>query len=181
MPKKFSVLVCVLPWLIPLSLATDKAPKVLLLTFQDIPCTFFLNRTQKDSFLMTRIIADSSSLILLAKCGLIETVCMLFDVVVPSAVVREVVSENLVEKYPDAATISELISKKSITVKDTGNDELPIPISIHSGEKEALILAMRLKGAVLATDDGKAIKAARFLKVPFIITPKIVTEYLKIF
>ena len=129
---------------------------------------------------MTQIVADSSSLILLAKCGLIETVCKLFDVVVPSAVVLEAATENLVKNYPDAATISELISKGAIIVESTGSDELPLPISIHQGEKEALILAMRLKGAVLATDDGKAIKAARFLKVPFIITPKIITELFRL-
>ncbi|KKL55926.1 hypothetical protein LCGC14_2250510 [marine sediment metagenome] len=33
---------------------------------------------------------------------------------------------------------------------------------------------------MLATDDGKAIKAARFLKVPFVITPKIVTELFRL-
>ena len=35
---------------------------------------------------------------------------------------------------------------------------------------------MTLPDSVLATDDGKAIRAARFLKVPFVITPKIVAE-----
>jgi hypothetical protein len=32
------------------------------------------------------------------------------------------------------------------------------------------------EGAVLATDDGKAIKTCRFLNLPFIISPKIATE-----
>jgi len=31
-------------------------------------------------------------------------------------------------------------------------------------------------GAVVATDDGKAIKTCRFLNLPFIISPKIATE-----
>ena len=34
--------------------------------------------------------------------------------------------------------------------------------------------------AIFATDDGKAIKAARFLKVPFIITPRIVLELFRL-
>jgi hypothetical protein len=32
------------------------------------------------------------------------------------------------------------------------------------------------EGAVLATDDGKAIKTCRFMNLPFIISPKIATE-----
>ena len=43
-----------------------------------------------------------------------------------------------------------------------------------------MLLAIKLKRALLATDDGKAIKAARFLKVPFIITPKIVVELFRL-
>jgi hypothetical protein len=39
---------------------------------------------------------------------------------------------------------------------------------------------MRFEGAILSTDDGKAIKAARFLKVPYFITPKIVTELFRL-
>ena len=39
---------------------------------------------------------------------------------------------------------------------------------------------MEMKDSVFATDDGKAIKAARFLKIPFVISPKIVTELFKL-
>jgi hypothetical protein len=41
-------------------------------------------------------------------------------------------------------------------------------------------LAKKLEGSLLATDDGKAIKAARFFNVPFIITPKIVVELFRL-
>lgn len=40
--------------------------------------------------------------------------------------------------------------------------------------------ALTLPNSVLATDDGKAIRAARFLKIPFIITPKIVVELFRL-
>ena len=43
-----------------------------------------------------------------------------------------------------------------------------------------LLLAMELGGSVLATDDGKAIKAARFFNVPFIVTPKIVFDLFRL-
>ena len=51
---------------------------------------------------------------------------------------------------------------------------------LHKGEEEALLLAVKLDGALFATDDGKAIKAARFFNVPFIVTPKIVVELFRL-
>jgi len=86
----------------------------------------------------------------------------------------------MVKKYPDAALISDLISKGSIRVKDPGATKTHLSISIHSGEKEALLLAMKMEGSIFATDDGKAIRAARFLRVPFIITPKLVVELFRL-
>ena len=125
---------------------------------------------------MARMVADSSALILLAKCSLLEIVCDLFDVIVPRAVSIEVASEDLVKNYPDAALIAELTSKGAIKIQSPGSDRHSLPLSLHEGEKEALLLAINLDRSIFATDDGKAIKAARFSNVPFIITPKIVIE-----
>jgi len=44
---------------------------------------------------MTRMVADSSALILLAKCGPLEIVCNLFEIIVPKAVNIEVATEDL--------------------------------------------------------------------------------------
>ncbi len=125
---------------------------------------------------MARVVADSSALILLAKCSLLEIVCDLFDVIVPNAVYLEVASEDLVKNYPDAALISDLKSKGLIKVQSPSSERSPLPLSLHKGEEEALLLAIELDRSLFATDDGKAIKAARFFNVPFIITPKIVGE-----
>jgi predicted nucleic acid-binding protein len=129
---------------------------------------------------MLRLIADSSSLILLAKCGLLERLSERCELVVPLTVVNEVASEDLVRMYPDAALIAELISNGAISVKDPAASEIIAPISLHEGERQALMLAKEIEGALLATDDGKAIKAARFLKIPFIISPRIVTELFRL-
>ena len=129
---------------------------------------------------MEQMIADSSALILLAKCGLLELVCKRFKLFVPLAVVDEVASAKLVRAYPDAALISELITKGVITVQTPSVAEFTVPISLHQGEKQALMLAKELERSVLATDDGKAIKASKFLNVPFIISPKIVTELFRV-
>jgi len=129
---------------------------------------------------MALMVADSSTLILLAKCSLLEIVCDLFEVVVPKAVIVEVASEDLVKNYPDAALISKLTSKGAIKVQSPDSSKLPLPISLHKGEEEALLLAKKLGRSMFATDDGKAIKAARFFNVPFIITPKIVVELFRL-
>ena len=129
---------------------------------------------------MDRIVADSSALILLAKCSLLEIVCDLFDVIVPKSVSIEVASEDLVKNYPDAALISDLMSKGLIKVQSPGSDSPPLPLSLHKGEKEALLLAIKLDRSLFATDDGKAIKAARFFNIPFIVTPKIVVELFRL-
>ena len=129
---------------------------------------------------MAQMVADSSALILLAKCSLLEIVCDLFEVVVPTTVTFEVASEDLVKNYPDAALISDLMSKGTIKVQSPVTAGLTLPVSLHRGEEDALLLAIKLGRSLLATDDGKAIKAARFLKLPFIITPKIVVELFRL-
>jgi predicted nucleic acid-binding protein len=129
---------------------------------------------------MALMVADSSALILLAKCGLLEIACDFFDVNVPAAVIIEVASEKLIKSYPDAALISTLTSEGAIKVQSPGSDRPPIPISLHKGEEEALLLAIKLGRSLMATDDGKAIKAARFFNVPFIVTPKIVVELFRL-
>ncbi|RLC10754.1 MAG: hypothetical protein DRH43_05705 [Deltaproteobacteria bacterium] len=128
---------------------------------------------------MDFMVADSSSLILLAKCSLLEIVCDLFEVIVPESVNMEVASEGLSKKYSDAVLISDLTSKGAIKVHSPGSDSLPPPISLHQGEEDALLLAIKLGKSLFATDDGKAIKAARYFKIPFIITPKIVVELVR--
>jgi len=125
---------------------------------------------------MSQMVADSSSLILLARCNLVERVCDLFEVIVPPAVTSEVASQRLVREYSDASLISDLISKGAIRTQSVARAGFPLSISLDQGEKEALLLAIELGKLQLATDDGKAIKAARFLGVPFAITPKIVVE-----
>ena len=59
-------------------------------------------------------------------------------------------------------------------------DRLTLPLSLHKGEEDALLLAVKLGRLLFATDDGKAIKAARFFKVRFITTPKIVVELFRL-
>ena len=125
---------------------------------------------------MIKIVADSSALILLAKCNLLEVLCGSYKVLSPSAVIAETASKELLRKYPDASIIANFVSGGKIKVQDPKNVDFLFPISLDRGEKDALLLAMELKKTLVATDDGKAIKAAKFLNLPFIITPRIVID-----
>ncbi|MBW1799545.1 MAG: hypothetical protein JRJ85_02335 [Deltaproteobacteria bacterium] len=127
-----------------------------------------------------KIVADSTALILLAKCSLLEIVCKLLEVVVPLTVLEETASEDLSANYADAFIIRDLFSRGLFSLASPNPAELQMPFNLHRGEADALMLAKRSPGAVCATDDGKAIKAARFLKIPFIITPEIVVSLYKL-
>ncbi len=124
---------------------------------------------------MKLIIADSCSLILMAKCNLLDILTEKTTLLIPDAVFKEVVNENTIEKYSDAKMVSNLVEQeriKVIAVKRPKN----LPFVMGRGELEALLLMKQMPDAVLATDDGKAIKACRHLKLPFIISPKIAVE-----
>jgi len=129
---------------------------------------------------VTQIVADSSALILLAKCGFLRVLCDFYEVIAPSAVISEVASEELIKNYPDAALIANLIAKGHIIVRDPEKAEFRLPLSLHRGENDALSLAIETQNSLFATDDGKAIKAAKFLELPFIITPKIVIDLFRL-
>ena len=129
---------------------------------------------------MIQIVADSSALILLAKCGFLRALCDFYEVIAPSAVISEVASEDMIKNYPDAALIANLISNGQIKVRDPEKAEFQLPLSLHQGENDALSLAIEIQNSLFATDDGKAIKAAKFLQIPFIITPKIVIELFRL-
>jgi predicted nucleic acid-binding protein len=125
---------------------------------------------------ITMLAADSSGLILLAKCSLLDALCDHYAVMIPSSVLSEVASDAQIRRYPDARLIAELVARGRIIVRDPQRVEFHTPLSLHYGDKDALVLAREQQGSLFASDDGKAIKAARFLRIPFIVTPKIVIE-----
>ena len=129
---------------------------------------------------MKSLVLDSSAVILLSKCGLLETACEAFELFVPPTVVSETASKELSKKYPDAAFVLDLLSKGLIKSALPSVRKPRIPLSLHRGETDALGAALALPDSVIATDDGKAIRAARFLKIPFVITPKIVVELFRL-
>ncbi len=63
---------------------------------------------------MIKIVADSSALILLAKCSLLKVLCSSYKVLAPSSVIAEAASKELIGKYPDAVVIADLVSSGKI-------------------------------------------------------------------
>ncbi|MBM4277684.1 MAG: hypothetical protein FJ130_07310 [Deltaproteobacteria bacterium] len=88
---------------------------------------------------------------------------------------NEVVNEGTLKQYPDANIISELVKNREIEVFSIEKQKFQFPITLGEGEMEAIILTRQMENAILVTDDGKAIKACRYLKIPFIISPKVIT------
>jgi len=125
---------------------------------------------------MKVVIADSCSLILLAKCNLLEVLAECFTIFVPDAVFNEVVNKGSLEKFPDARVISNLAYEKKINIVKVKGYAQRLPVTMGRGELEAISLAKKTVNSILATDDGKAIKACRYLGLNFIISPKIAVE-----
>ncbi len=117
---------------------------------------------------------DASSIILLGRCGLLGVLSQVFSVIIPRGVFTEVVNEVTLKQYPDANILSELVKKKKIEVFSIEKQKVQFPVTLGEGEMEAIVLTRQKENAILVTDDGKAIKACRYLKIPFIISPKLV-------
>lgn len=122
------------------------------------------------------VIADASSLILLGKCGLMEILSKEFRVAIPRGVFGEVVNEETLGQYPEAKIISELVDSKEIEVISIEKQKLKLPIVLGEGETEAIILTRQMENAILITDDGKAIRACKYFRIPFMISPKVVID-----
>ncbi len=123
------------------------------------------------------LIADSCALILLSKSGLLKALTECCRVIVPTAVFEEVVNPDTIGKFPDAKGLAVMASQGDIEVVSEESPDRKPPFTLGKGEWAAIRLVQRMgEGAVLATDDGKAIKTCRYLNLPFIISPKIATE-----
>jgi len=66
---------------------------------------------------MKQIVLDTSAVILLSKCGLLEKACSSFELVAPASVIQETASKELAGKYPDAAFVRELVSRRLLRIE----------------------------------------------------------------
>ena len=122
------------------------------------------------------VIFDSSTLILLARCGLLESFIgrTKRQIIIPLAVRNETMQPGK-EETP---FIEKLLEQGTILTKQVGNDagiqKLMKDFAIDRGETEAILLAHGAGNAIVATDDRNAIRACRMLGLGYITTLSIV-------
>jgi len=125
---------------------------------------------------MKIIVSDASSLILLSKASVLEKACARYEVFIPSSVEKEVTSSSLRTKYADAVQIHDLIRRDVLRVRRLTSRRTKIPLGLGIGEADAIRLFQQLPAQLLLTDDGKAVKVCRMMRIPFTISPKIVVD-----
>lgn len=113
------------------------------------------------------VILDTSTLILLAKTDLLP----LFVKETGARISKEVQKEALANpNVYDSKLINEMIKSKKIHILKSPmafqRRQIQKSFGIEPGEASALLLA-RKRGVPLGTDDGKTIKGAKILGVPF--------------
>ncbi len=125
-------------------------------------------------------VSNASPLILLCKISELELLFSLFDqIYIPKAVYEEVFQSGMREGHLDANVIEEYVKNGKITVKEVKNDpKIQLKTkNIHSGEIEAIKLALSLPGNIIILDDEEARMIARNMKLKVKGTIGIVIEW----
>ena len=116
------------------------------------------------------IVFDASTLILLAKIGLLELFISTFQRRV--AIPRKVKSEVCVQGEAERPLVENLIKQGKIEILTAKNPrqkrKLMADFNIDEGEAEALLLSIQIGAEAIATDDRNAIRASKLLKIDFI-------------
>lgn len=122
------------------------------------------------------LIFDSSTLILLARIGLLEAFSSRVQrrVIIPEAVKKE----SCTPGKEETPFIEELLERGVITSEPIANNaevqKLMTDFSIDRGEAETIVFAHLNNGAIVATDDRNAIRACRMLNIGYITAISIV-------
>lgn len=121
------------------------------------------------------LISNASTLILLAKAGLIRKFLNEFgEITIPKEVELEITAGETF----DSKLLQKEINDKNITVKaiESNTSKIMKEFRIHKGEAEAFILYNETGGKALLTDDGELIKLCKLFEIPFINALAIVTR-----
>ena len=121
-------------------------------------------------YVCNMIIFDASTLILLARIGLLELFLSTFQGRV--AIPKKVKSEVCIKDREERPLIESLIKQGKIEILTPKNPrqkrKLMDDFNIDEGEAEALLLAFQTGAETIATDDRNAIRASKLLKIDFI-------------
>ncbi len=125
------------------------------------------------------VIFDASTLILLARCGLLEIFVSRTKrrIIIPLAVR----SETLQPGKEETPFIERLLEQRAIGTEKVNAEaavqKLMHDFAIDRGESEAIYLAHLSGNAIVATDDRNAIKACRMLGIGYLTALSIVISF----
>jgi len=114
------------------------------------------------------IIADATSLILLAKISILETFANRNDIVTSELVYKEVIKGKEKGRM-DSMLTEKLVQENKLKVKTPNNDtktSIEKLLNLKFGELEVVSLAHKTKSTILS-DDKKCINAAKALSIDF--------------
>jgi predicted nucleic acid-binding protein len=140
---------------------------------------FLLTIVMQVSYAFDMVIFDASTLILLARCGLLETFVSHTKrrIIIPCAVRNETLQKGKAE----TPFIERLLEQRLIDTEQVSDDAAVIKLmhdfAIDRGETEVIFLAYASGCSIVATDDRNAIKACRMLKLGYITALSIVISF----
>ncbi len=114
---------------------------------------------------MKRVILDSSSAILLYKCGIISSLIKYCSTVIPFSVKRELTLAG----YEGSKFFTDLCRKEMIKVYEpvSGRNK-NINRKLHAGENDVIALYNEGRGDFVILDDGEGSAFCRDNKIPYI-------------
>lgn len=124
---------------------------------------------------MRLVVADASSLILLAKCSLLGVYGRQVTLLAPAQVLAEAAAEELWPEHPDAAEIARCV-EEGLVRGEVVKSKRRLPLSLGAGEAAAIRLFLDRKADLLLADDGRALRTCRLLAIPFTTTPRVVVD-----
>lgn len=112
------------------------------------------------------VVADASSLILLAKSELLEPISKRLTVIVPLLVYEEAVVRGKAQGHADALTLEVWFQTHKLQVKEpqhTTQQMIERLFGLRAGERDALALAYEVGISDVLIDDKKGINACKAL------------------
>jgi predicted nucleic acid-binding protein len=121
------------------------------------------------------IVSNASTLILLAKIGIMHKFIDEFGIItIPSEVQKEIIAGDTF----DSKILEKEIKDNHIIVKTirSSTENVLKEFKMHEGEAEAFVLYNECGAKAILTDDGELIKLCKLFKIPFINALAIITR-----
>lgn len=132
----------------------------------------------------SEICADTSSLLFLAKAGILNAVVKHYDVFIPSVVLEELALEKW-EQYPETIEIRNLFEKSILHLAPSHRTDMSLFSEtelnrLDKGERAVLESWKNLGACFILTDDKQLVMVCRKHSIPFtsaVIIPAMLYKY----